>query len=333
MFRFADPWFALLLILIPVVLYWKKRRTVPPSLDVSETTSFNSVPISFRVVTRWIIPALSCLAFTLLVIGICRPQWGEKKIETLTEGINIILAVDLSGSMAAIDFKLKGEMVNRLEAVKSVVNEFISGRNGDRISMVVFGTNAYTQVPLTRDYNTVSFILDRLKIGAAGEQTAIGDAIGISLKRLSDIESKSNVIVLLTDGVSTAGELPPADAADIAAERGVKIHTIGVGSTGKKVPFLVNHPVLGQHYVYDEVKMDEAALKDIAQKTGGLYFKAENTEALKRIYDTIDTMEKTEAKSNVYAVYNDLYPWFVFLALLLLVMRTILENTVYLEVP
>ena len=178
----------------------------------------------------------------------------------------------------------------------------------------------------------MEFILDRLKIGAAGDKTAIGDAIGISLKRLKDIESKSNVIILLTDGVSNAGELSPADAAAIAAERGVKIYTIGVGSSGK-APFLVNSPIFGKQYVYQQVEMDEAALKEIAKKTGGLYFKAENTEALERIYKTIDNMEKTEAKSNVYAVYNDLYPWLVLLALLLLVLRIVLENTVYLEAP
>lgn len=332
MFRLADPWFLLLLFFLPFAFYWKKRRDRQPSLAVSETASIKSLPVSFRARTRWIIPLLSGLAFIAMVVGLCRPQWGEKKIETITEGINIVLAVDLSGSMAAIDFKLKGEMVDRLTAVKSVVSEFISGRNGDRIGMVVFGTNAYTQVPLTRDYSTVEFILDRLKIGAAGEKTAIGDAIGISLKRLRDIESKSNVIILLTDGASNAGELSPTEAAAIAAGGGVKIYTIGVGRSGK-APFLVNHPLLGQRYVYQQVEMDEAALKDIAEKTGGLYFKAESTEALKRIYQTIDAMEKTEARSKVYAVYNDLYPWLLWPALFLLVIRIVLENTVYLEVP
>ena len=332
MFRFADPWFGLLLLLLPVAFYWKKRWDRRPSLAVSQTAAVDGIPASFRIRTRWLVPLISGLAFVLMVLGLCRPQWGEKKIETITEGINIILAVDLSGSMAAIDFKLKGEMVNRLQAVKSVVSEFIAGRDGDRIGMVVFGTNAYTQVPLTRDYNTLEFVLDRLKIGAAGDKTAIGDAIGISLKRLRDIKSKSNVIILLTDGVSNTGELSPADATAIAFEKKVKIYTIGVGSSGR-APFLVNHPLLGQRYVYQQVDMDEAALKNIADKTGGLYFKAESTEALKRIYETIDAMEKTEARSNEYAVYNDLYPWLVSLALLLLVMRIVLENTIYLEVP
>jgi Ca-activated chloride channel family protein len=332
MFRFADPWFGLLLLLLPVAFYWKKRRDRRPSLAVSQTAVVEGIPASFRIRTRWIVPLISGLAFSLMVLGLCRPQWGEKKIETITEGINIILAVDLSGSMAAIDFKLKGEMVNRLQAVKSVVSDFIAGRDGDRIGMVVFGTNAYTQVPLTRDYNTLEFVLDRLKIGAAGDKTAIGDAIGISLKRLRDIKSKSNVIILLTDGVSNAGELSPADATDIAVEKGVKIYTIGVGKSGR-APFLVNNPLFGQQYVYQQVDMDEATLKNIADKTGGLYFKAESTEALKRIYETIDSMEKTQAKSNEYAVYNDLYPWLVSLALLLLVMRIVLENTIYLEVP
>jgi len=332
MLRLADPWLALLLLIPPAVFVWRRRRGEQPSLAVSEVAAYGAVRPSWRVRTRWIVPALSALTLVLLIIAICRPQWGEKKIEVITEGINIVLALDLSGSMEAIDFKLKGEMVNRLAAVKSVVEAFIAGRDGDRIGLVVFGTNAYTQVPLTRDYNTVAYILDRLKIGAAGNQTAIGDAIGISLKRLQDMEGKSNVIILLSDGESNAGEMSPDEAADIAAARGVKIHTIGVGSAGK-APFAVDHPLFGRQYVYRQVDMDEAALKAMADKTGGLYFKAENTEALRRIYEKIDAMEKTEAKSNIYAVYNDLYPWLVLPALVLLALRLILENTLYLEVP
>ncbi len=243
-----------------------------------------------------------------------------------------MLAVDVSESMAALDFKRKGKVVNRLEAVKAVVSEFISNRTGDRIGMVVFGTNAYTQIPLTRDYNTISTILDRLKIGVAGKSTAIGDAIGISLKRIEDFKSKSNVIILLTDGRSNTGELSPKVAADIAAQKQVKIHTIGVGSKGK-VPFLIKHPLWGDRYVYQRVDIDEETLKEIASETGGLYFKARDTEKLQQIYDTIDKLEKTEVKVKIYAEYRELYHYFLIVGFMLMTFWIILSNTRFLRVP
>jgi len=243
-----------------------------------------------------------------------------------------MLAVDVSESMAALDFKRKGKVVNRLEAVKAVVSEFISNRTGDRIGMVVFGTNAYTQIPLTRDYNTISTILDRLKIGVAGKSTAIGDAIGISLKRIEDFKSKSNVIILLTDGRSNTGELSPKVASDIAAQKQVKIHTIGVGSKGK-VPFLIKHPLWGDRYVYQRVDIDEETLKEIASETGGLYFKARDTEKLQQIYDTIDKLEKTEVKVKIYAEYRELYHYFLIVGFMLMIFWIILSNTRFLRVP
>jgi len=275
---------------------------------------------------------LKYAALSLMIIAMARPQWGTQQIDISTEGVNIVLTTDLSGSMAALDFKLKGKIVNRLEAVKSVVSEFISKRASDRIALVVFGTNAYTQLPLTRDYNTIASILERLQIGAAGDNTAIGDAIGISLKRLEDVKSKSNIIILLTDGQSNTGELSPENAADIAVQKKVKIYTIGVGTRGE-APFLVRHPVLGDRYVYQKVDMDEKTLKTIADKTGGLYFRAEDSEGLKKIYDTIDKLEKTEAKVKSFAEYKEFYPFFLIAAFVLLVLWIILVNTRFLSVP
>ena len=242
------------------------------------------------------------------------------------------MAVDVSESMAALDFRQGGKVVNRLEAVKSVINTFIAKRSADRIGMVVFGTHAYTQVPLTRDYNTISAILERLKIGAAGKNTAIGDAIGIALKRLEDIKSKSNVIILLTDGQSNTGELTPEVAAEIAAQKGVKIYTIGVGSKGK-APFLIKHPLLGERYVYQQVNMDQDTLMLISQKTKGMYFRAADTQGLQKIYDTIDRMEKTEVKVKTFAEYRELYIYFLIPAFLILILRIVLANTRFLKVP
>ena len=222
----------------------------------------------------------------------------------------MFLAVDISGSMRAMDFQRGGKRIDRLEAVKGVVRDFIKKRTGDRIAMVVFGSNAYTQIPLTMDYNTIEYILERLEIGAAGERTAIGDAIGISLKRLQDVESKTNIIILLTDGRSNSGELTPEEASEIAAQKAVRIYTVAVGTHGE-APFAVDHPMLGRQYVLQRVDMDEESLKTIAKKTDGQFFQAADLGGLEKIYNTIDRLEKTEAEIKLYANYQDLYPYFL----------------------
>ena len=301
-------------------------------MGVSGTASIQDIGASLALKIYWIIPLLKYTALCLLIVAMARPQWGTRQVSVSTPGINIVLAVDLSESMAALDFKREGKIVNRLEAVKGVIHDFVATRSGDRIGMVVFGTQAYTQIPLTRDYNTIATIMERLKIGAAGKQTAIGDAIGISLKRLEDIESKSNVIILLTDGQSNAGELTPETAAEIAVEKGVKIYTIGVGTRGK-APFLIKHPILGEQYVYQQVDMDEDTLEKIAEKTGGLYFRAENTEGLQQIYDTIGNLEKTEADVKTFAAYNEFYRYLLLPAFVLLCLWIVLSNTRYLRAP
>ena len=332
MFRFASPYFLLLLLLMPAMVWYRYRRHRTPTMANSALFPAAGIPASAALRMRRLVPAIKYTVLCLMVVALARPQWGTERTEVLTKGINIILALDLSESMAALDFKEKGRVVNRLEAVKGVVQEFISKRNGDRIGMVVFGTHAYTQLPLTRDYNTMVSILDRLEIGAAGKSTAIGDAIGISLKRLADIESKSNIIILLTDGQSNAGELSPDTAGEIAVQKGVKIYTIGVGTRGK-APYLVKDPLFGERYVYQQVNIDEDSLRAIADKTGGLYFRAENLEGLQQIYDTIDAMETTDVKVNIFAEYNEIYPWLLIPALVMLPLYVTLRNTRYLIIP
>jgi Ca-activated chloride channel family protein len=207
MFRFATPYLLLAPAAMPTIAWYRLRRHRSPTMASSALFPVAHVPASLALQLQRLVPALKYLALILIVVALARPQWGTERTDVQTEGINIVLAIDLSESMAALDFKNKGHVVNRLEAVKGVVQDFVAGRSGDRIGMVVFGTHAYTQLPLTRDYNTMVSMLDRLEIGAAGKSTAIGDAIGISLKRLADIESESNIIILLTDGQSNAGEL------------------------------------------------------------------------------------------------------------------------------
>jgi Ca-activated chloride channel family protein len=343
MFRFASSWFLLLLVLpwIWLLVHTAKNtgrfsfKWLPGpsghSVRVSSLTGTSRVPFSFAVLLARLIPLVKVLGLTLMIIALARPQAGERKINVDTQGVNIVLALDLSGSMKALDFKQDGKIVTRLDAVKSVVSDFIMKREGDRIGLVVFGTHAFTQVPLTRDYNTIAFMLDHLKIGAAGPSTAIGDALGISLKRLEDIQSKSNIIILLTDGKSNAGELSWQEAAKIAAQRNVKIHTIGVGSKGK-APFLVNG-LFGQQYVYRQVDMDWDALDTIAKQTGGMFFKAKDTESLASIYNMIDSMEKTKVKVDKWVDYKELYSLFLIPGLLLYLVCLGLGSTRLVELP
>ena len=332
MVRFANPYFFVAAAVIPAAVFYHQRRQLSPCLRVSGMSSITDIDRSFFVRMEWFVPFLKYTALCLLIVALARPQWGSRQITIKSSGINIVLAVDLSESMAALDFRENGRIVNRLQAVKSVIQNFISKRSGDRIGMVVFGSHAYTQLPLTRDYDAISSILARLKIGSAGKSTAIGDAIGISLKRLKDIKSKSNVIILLTDGRSNSGEISPDTATEIAVQNKVKIYTIGVGSKGK-APFLIHDPVFGDQYVYQHVDIDEDTLKDIARKTGGLYFRAEDTKGLSRIYNTIGRLEKTDIKVRTYDNYKELYPYFLIPALILLGVWIILSNTRFLKVP
>jgi Ca-activated chloride channel family protein len=278
-----------------------------------------------------LIPLLKIFALVLLILALARPQWGDKRINVTTEGVNIILALDLSESMRALDFKRDDQIVTRLEAVKTVVRKFILKREGDRIGMVVFGSNAFTQLPLTRDYNTISFILDRLEIGAAGPRTALGDAIGISLKRLKDIRSKSNIIILLTDGKSNSGELAWQDAVKIAALQNVKIYTIAVGTRGE-APFLVDG-LFGKRYVYQRVDVDLDALKTIADTTSGSFFEAGDLPSLEQIYEMIDRLEKTEVDVEKWVEYKELYPHLLAAGLLVLLVHIMLTHTRFLRIP
>jgi Ca-activated chloride channel family protein len=331
MFRFATPYALSLLALIPLLIWYRHRRPVR-AMAHSGLKTFTDLSPSPLLRLHRLLPALYYLLLVLTIVALARPQWGTKQKLVGTTGVNIVLAVDLSESMAALDFKRDGEVVDRLEAVKDVVKDFIARRSGDRIGLVVFGSQAYTQLPLTRDYQTIEAILAQLQIGAAGRATAVGDAIGIALKRLEDIESRSNVIILLTDGRSNSGEFEPLTTAAIAEQKGVKIYTVGVGSKGK-APFLVKDSFFGSRYIYRQVDLDETTLKAIAEQTGGLYFRATDLDGLQEIYATIDAMEKTEIKVKSYAEYNELYGYLLLPAFGLLALWMILKNTRFLAIP
>jgi len=345
-FRFASPWF---LVLLAVPWLWLGLRTLKrfSARDSRKTGSALYVaslgaglpdsdkdaapPVTPGLSAARLLPFFKVLGLSLMILALARPEAGEKKLKVMTEGVNIVLALDLSESMSALDFKREDKIVNRLEAVKGVVGEFIMNREGDRIGMVVFGSNAFTQLPLTRDYNTICFMLSHLAIGAAGPKTAIGDAIGISLKRLADVKAKSNIIILLTDGKSNAGSLSWQDAADLAKTRGVKIYTVGVGSKGK-APFLVNG-LFGQQYVYRRVDVDWQALETIAKATGGQFFRAGDIDGLERIYKTIDAMEKTKVEVDKWVDYQEMFARFLIPGLMIYLACLVLSRTWLLRIP
>jgi Ca-activated chloride channel family protein len=286
-----------------------------------------SGPVSLRR----ILILLRSLALIFLILALARPQTGQSSSEVLTEGVDIILCLDTSGSMQALDFEINGKRVNRLQAVKQVVARFIKKRKSDRMGMVVFAVNAYTQCPLTLDYGVLNGFLDRVQIGMAGDMTAIGSALATSVKRLRDSKAKSKVVVLLSDGRNNAGAIDPETAARLARSYQVKVYTIGVGSKGP-APFEVD-TVFGKQLVYQNVDLDEASLKQIADLTGGEYFRATDTQSLEAIYGKIDAMEKTKVKVKEYREYTEQFPFFLVSGLIFLGVEVVLANTWLKKIP
>lgn len=331
LFRFEDPWaLSLILGLVPL-LFVNIRLRRSGSLKYPTLGLLQQVTGSSRSRVRHIPLAMRSLAFILLVGALARPQLGNKSTEVLSEGVDIMLAVDTSGTMEALDFIAHGDRVTRLDAVKKVVREFVRGRKTDRIGMVVFGTHAFLQCPLTLDHGMLLDFLEKAEVGMAGEYTAIGSAIALSSSRLKDMPGKEKVIILLTDGINNRGKVSPQTAADIAKSLGIKVYTIGVGTKGK-APFRVQ-TILGEQLRYEYVPLDEATLKSVAKKTDAQYFRATDTEALENIYKQIDKMEKTEVKVKEYTEYFELYPWLLFPALALVSAEMLLRNTWLKQIP
>ena len=329
--RFEDPWLLFFLIIIPILLVYQWKGVGKSRVRFSSLDTLKKLKRSTSLLMSYVLVLLRCLALVLLIIALARPQSGTKASEVLTEGIDIMLCLDTSGSMQALDFKWKDERHNRLEVVKNVVSDFIKGRTNDRIGMVVFGEEAFTQCPLTLDYGVLLNFLDQVEIGMAGDSTAIGSALGTCVNRLKERESKSKVIILLTDGRNNAGSLSPQTAAEIAETYSIKTYTVGVGTAGE-VPFLVD-TIFGKKYMYQRVDLDEETLKGIATITGASYFKATNTEALAEIYKKIDKLEKTKVEVKEYMEYEELFGWFLLSALLCILIEVTLRNTRFRKIP
>ncbi len=268
----------------------------------------------------------------LLIIALSRPvsPVADSRIES--EGIDIVLAIDCSTSMLAEDFKLGASRQNRLEVVKSVVKDFIKGRNSDRVGITAFAARAYTVCPLTLDYGWLIENLSRVRTGMIEDGTAIGSGLASALNRLKDSKAKSRVVILLTDGRNNTGDIAPSTAAEAAKALGIKVHTIGAGTKGL-APYPVKDFFGNTGYQSIKIDIDEDTLKDIAAKTQGRYFRATDTESLREIYKEIDRMEKTRIEEKGYLEYNELFPYFLWPGIGLLLLEVVLGNTILRKLP
>lgn len=330
---FRDPLILLLiLIILPPLIYFHFRRKGTNQVVFSSLEIVKNLKPSFFQRYRHILIILRSMAIILLVIALARPQYGNEQTKVSTEGIDIVLAVDVSGSMLAEDFTLGGQRHNRLYVVKRVVEDFIKRRTNDRIGLVVFAGRAYTQCPMTLDYEMLLQLLQKAEIGMVEDGTAIGSGIGSSVDRLKNTKAKSKVVILLTDGRNNAGEIDPLTAAEIAKTFDIKIYTIGAG-TKDLAPFPMTDMFGNKVMKQVKIDIDDDALREIAKITDGKYYRATDTDSLKEIYNQIDKLEKTEAEVTQYTEYNELFHYFLLPAFGLLLFELGLTKTRFRKVP
>lgn len=306
MMQLEWPWAFLLLPLPLLVRYLfpaAKRQDaalrVPVLDDFKASTTI--MPANNK---NYLVLFLATLAWCCLVFAATRPQWLGDQVDIPVSGRDLMLAVDLSGSMQIPDFEINGKTVDRLTAVKQVASDFIARRSGDRVGLILFGEQAYLQTPLTFDLKTVNTLLDESFIGMAGDATSIGDAIGLAIKRLQDRQKDSRVLILLTDGANTAGEITPIKAAELAAGQGLKIYTIGIGADE-----LLRRTLFGVQRLNPSADLDEKTLRAIAEKTGGQYFRAHDIHELNKIYNLLDELEPVKQESESFRPVSALFYW------------------------
>jgi Ca-activated chloride channel family protein len=329
MFRFQDPWLLLLVALVPLGYWLRARfeRRRAGSFRYSATDTARQVSAG-RSRWRHRVPgALRALALTALIVALARPQTGMTSENVHTEGIDIVLALDISTSMLAEDLQ-----PNRLGAAKAVATDFVNGRRNDRIGLVAFAGEAFTQAPLTLDYGVVTTLLHELDPGMVEDGTAVGMGLATAVKRLEASDAKSKVVILLTDGRNNSGQIGPVTAAQMAKALGVRVYTIGAGSRGTaRVP--VTDPLGGQRYATMRVDIDEATLKQVAEITGGQYFRATDTESLAAIYKQIDQLERTDIEVQNFTQYAERFPLVLGSALALLLLELALSRTALRKLP
>lgn len=329
---FNNPWLLTLALLIPPYIWWYIYKDRKGAMKFSSITQVKNIKPSTSVKFRHLPLAIRSIAIFMIIISLARPQKGIEKTKVPTEGIDIMLAIDVSTSMLAEDFTLGGKRQNRLAAVKKVVKDFIAGRYNDRIGMIIFAGRAYVQCPLTIDYGILLQFLDKIQIGMVEDGTAIGSALATCLNHIKDVPAKSKIIILLTDGRNNMGKIDPLTAAEMAKTLGVKVYTIGAGTKGL-APYPVKDFFGNKGYQGIQVDIDENTLKKIADITGGMYFRATDTRSLEEIYKEIDQMERTEVEAKIYMKYKELFPYFLVPGLFLLFLEILIANTWLRRIP
>lgn len=334
MIQFIWPWIAVLLPLPLIVRFIlpAKNTLKDAALRIPFMDDFNAT-VTTEKATKKNTPLmlLATIAWCLLILAATRPQWLGEPVELPISGRDLMMAVDLSGSMQVEDFKINNQTVNRLQATKHVASQFIKSRQGDRIGLILFGRQAYLQTPLTFDRRTVNVLLQEAAIGLAGQETAIGDAIGLAIKRLVDLdreksdttenkEAQSRVLILLTDGANTAGEITPIKAAELAATNNLKIYTIGIGADE-----MIRQSFFGAQRINPSADLDEKTLKAIADKTGGRYFRARDTNELRKIYSLLNELEPTEKESQNFRPITALFYWPLSIAIFIALIISLFE--------
>jgi Ca-activated chloride channel family protein len=332
MIRFLQPDWLWLLALLPLALVWRGRAGAVAAVEYSNVSLARRVARTTRSRIgrwRWLLPVF---AAALLIVGLARPQYGQGNTEVQASGIDIVLELDVSGSMQALDFKLNGQPTNRIDVVKSVVSKFIDDRPNDRIGLVAFAGLPYLVSPLTLDHDWLQQNLGRVQVAGVQDGTAIGSAIAAGANRLRGTPAKSKVIVLLTDGMNNSGKISPAAAAEAAKAFGVKVYTIAAGVRGE-APVPVKDQFGNTQLVMAKVDVDEATLQQIAAETGGEFYRATDTDSLKHIYAEINRLEKTKATVHKFEHYQDLFAWCLIPALGVLGLAVGLEQTRYRRLP
>ena len=327
--RFANPYLLWLLVLLAPMIAYYIYRTLQggAAIRISTIEGVRRAPRTLRYWLRHAPFVLRCAAFVLLVVALARPQDVDEQRRSSAEGIDIMLAVDVSGSMLARDFK-----PDRITAAKEVAGRFIADRYGDRLGLVEFAGEAFTQSPLTTDQSTLQTMLSRIRSGIIEDGTAIGNGLATAINRLRESDAKSKVIILLTDGVNNRGEIAPLMAADIAADMGIKVYTIGVGTRGK-APYPVVDMFGNMSFQPMDVEIDEKTLEGIAERTGGRYFRATDNDKLQSIYDEINQLEKSKVEVTDYTVYHERFLALLLAALGVLLLEFVFSNIILKRIP
>jgi Ca-activated chloride channel family protein len=332
MTRFLQPEWFWALTLLPLVMLWRGRRGPVAAIQYSDVGLARAVARKSRSrIGNWVW-LLAVLAAVLMIAGLARPQRGHSRTEVTANGIDIVLVLDVSGSMQALDFLIDDQRVNRIEVVKSVVGKFIEERPNDRVGLIAFAGSPYLVSPITLDHDWLQQNLERVTIGGVDDGTAIGSAIAAAVNRLRATPAKSKVVILLTDGMNNTGKISPLAAAEAARALGVKVYTIGVGVRGK-APVPVRDEAGNMRLVMAQVDVDEKTLQTVADQTGGKFYRATDTDSLKKIYEQINRLETSAQTVQKFENYDELYPWALIPALAILGFSFLLQHTRYRRLP